>query len=104
MQVDTQSVSGDVMQTTKQEMLDMKSIDPKNFFGAPSNWEMAAHALMWLIGLTVIFWIIYYSLRPPFVLNPKKELDTSKILLAAFLTALIIVVLLFIAKFALKKY
>ena len=94
------------MQTTTEnkETVDLRSIDPKNFFSKPNGWEMVAHFLMWLVGLTVVFWIIYYSLRPPFVLNAKKELDTARTLLAAFLTALILVIVLSGVKFLVSKY
>lgn len=55
------------------------------------GWKKMGKFLFWLIILTVILWLIYFSLSPAFVTkSDSDEVDTSKVLLWAFVTALII--------------
>jgi hypothetical protein len=53
-------------------------------------------AVLWFIIIAVIVWLIVYSLRPTWALNEDGELDTGKVLLAAIVIALIIVIVLYI--------
>ena len=55
------------------------------------GWKKFGKFLFWLIVLTVILWLIYFSLAPSFVTkNDSDEVDPSKVLLWAFVTALIV--------------
>lgn len=44
-------------------------------------------------------WIIFYSLAPPLLLSKLGQVDTAKVLIAALITSLIIVVGLGIAQY-----
>ena len=52
---------------------------------------------LWLIILLMLFWIILYSLNPAFVQNADNgAVDTAKVLLWAFIFAVIVVIILWI--------
>lgn len=67
-----------------------------------SNWGWLGALILWFIIFTVLFWLIYYSLKPSFVLqNDSNQVDTAKVLLAAVISALILVIIIWLIKAAL---
>ena len=68
------------------------------------GWGWLGTLILWFIVFTVLFWLIYYSLKPAFVLQPDtNEPDTAKVLLSAVISALILVVLIWLIRFALTR-
>lgn len=62
-------------------------------------WAWLGSAVLTFIVLTVIFWLIYYSLHPSFVTTPgigAFDVDTAKVLLAAVLSALILLIIIWL--------
>lgn len=65
------------------------------------DWESFGIFVLSLIVLIVLFWIVFYSLKPPFVLQPdSNQVDTSKVLLAAVVSAFILVLLIWLIRAA----
>jgi hypothetical protein len=54
--------------------------------------------LLWFIIFTVIFWLIYYSLNPSWVQNADGTINTAKVLLAAIVSAIILVIIIWLIK------
>jgi hypothetical protein len=68
------------------------------------TWTWLGALLLWFIIFTVIFWLIYYSLKPSFVLqNDSNQIDTAKVLLAAVITALILIIIIWLIRLAIGK-
>ena len=69
-----------------------------------SSWEWFGLFVLWFIALTVLFWLIFYSLKPPFVLQDDgNQIDTAKVLLAAVISAFVLIVLIWLIKAAMGK-
>jgi hypothetical protein len=68
-----------------------------------SGWGWLATLLIWLFVLLVLFWIIFYTFRPGFVLNSAGEIDTGRLLLAAFVAAIIVVIIIWLIKLAVTR-
>lgn len=69
-----------------------------------SSWEWFGLFVLWFIALTVLFWLIYYSLKPPFVLQSDgNQIDTAKVLLAAVISAFVLIVIIWLIKAAMGK-
>lgn len=67
------------------------------------NWNWISTLLLWIIVFTVLFWLIYYSLKLPFVLQTdSNQVDTAKVLFAAFISAIILVVIIWLIKLGLN--
>lgn len=73
--------------------------DPCDTF---SNWGWLGALIMWFIIFTVLFWLIFYSLKPSFVLT-NGAVDTGKVLLSAVIAALILVVIVWLIKAAISR-
>lgn len=54
--------------------------------------------LLWFIIFTVLFWLIFYSLQPSWVLNADGTVNTGKVLLAAIVSAIILVIIIWLIK------
>lgn len=54
--------------------------------------------ILWFIILTVIFWLIFFSLQPEWALNSDSSINTSKVLLAAIIAAIILIVIIWLIK------
>ena len=54
--------------------------------------------LLWFIIFTVLFWLIFYSLKPSWALNADNTLNTGKILLAAIISAILLVIVIWLIK------
>jgi cell division protein FtsX len=68
----------------------------------PYSWSWLGMLIMWFIVLTVLFWLVYYSLKPSFVLqNDSNQIDTTKVLLAAIISSIILVFVVWLIKLAL---
>jgi hypothetical protein len=69
-----------------------------------NGWEWLGALILWFIIFTVLFWLIYYSLKPPFVLqSDSNQVDTAKVLLAAVISSIILVVIIWLIKTAIKR-
>src|SRR3989338_1526258 len=63
------------------------------------GWGWLGALILWFIIFTVLFWLIYYSLKPSFVLQTdSNQVDTAKVLLGAVISALILVILIWLIK------
>jgi hypothetical protein len=68
------------------------------------TWSWVGALILWFIIFTVLFWLIFYSLKPSFVLqNDSNQIDTSKVLLSALIAALILVIIIWLIKLAVGK-
>lgn len=68
------------------------------------GWESFGIFVLSLIVLIVLFWIVFFSLKPPFVLqSDSNQVDTSKVLLAAVISAFILVLLIWLIKAAFSE-
>lgn len=54
--------------------------------------------LLWFIIFTVLFWLIFYSLQPSWVLNADGTINTGKVLLSAIVSAIILVIIIWLIK------
>lgn len=68
------------------------------------GWGWLGSIILWSIIFTVLFWLIFYSLKPPFVLQTdSNQVDTAKVLLAAVIAAIIIVGAILLIKFLINR-
>jgi len=82
-----------------------KCADPcSTGYGMVYGWGWLGALILWFIIFTVLFWLIFYSLKPSFVLqNDSNQVDTSKVLLAAVIAALILVIIIWLIKLAVTR-
>lgn len=67
--------------------------------GFSKGWMYFGLLLVWFILFLVVFWLIFYSLHPTFVLVPGTQvIDTAKVLLYAFIAAIILIVIIWIIR------
>lgn len=77
-----------------------KPCDPYASYG----WGWLGALILWFIIFTVLFWLIFYSLKPSFVLQAdSNQVDTSKVLLASLISALILVIIIWLIKAAVSR-
>ena len=74
---------------------DMYGVQNHNY---DKTWGWLGAIILWWIIFTVLFWLIYYSLKPNFVLDGNNQVDTSKVLLAAVVTSVILVIIVWVIK------
>lgn len=68
------------------------------------GWGWLGALILWFIIFTVLFWLIFYSLKPAFVLqSDTNQVDTAKVLLAAVIAALILVIIIWLIKAAVSR-
>lgn len=68
------------------------------------DWSWLAGLVLWFIAFVVIFWLIFYSLKPAFVLQSgTNQVDTAKVLLSAVIAAIILIIILWLIKFAVTR-
>ena len=69
------------------------------YYNPANNWGWLGALIMWLIIFIVLFWLVFYSLTPSFVIsNETGQVDTSIVLLAAIGSGLILVLFIWIIK------
>lgn len=69
-----------------------------------AGWGWLGALILWFIVFTVLFWLIYYSLKPSFVLQSgTNQVDTAKVLLAAVISSLILVIVIWLIKVAVTR-
>lgn len=67
--------------------------------GFSRGWMYFGLLLVWFILFLVVFWLIFYSLHPTFVLVPGTQvIDTAKVLLYAFIAAIILIIIIWIIR------
>ena len=72
--------------------------------GVMYGWGWLGALLLWFIVFIVLFWLIYYSLKPSFVLQTgSNQVDTAKVLLAAVISALILIIIIWLIKVAVTR-
>lgn len=54
--------------------------------------------LLWFIIFTVLFWLIFYSLKPSWAMNSDGSVNTGKVLLASIIAAIILVIVIWLIK------
>ena len=65
------------------------------------GWGWLGALFLWFVILMVFFWLIFYSLKPSFVLqNDSNQVDTGKVLLASILSAIILIAIIWLIKYA----
>jgi hypothetical protein len=63
------------------------------------GWGWLAFLIVWFIVFTVIFWLIFYSLRPSWVLQPgTNNVDMGRVLLASVVAAIILILIIWLIK------
>ena len=78
--------------------------DPCKKQETESGWGWLGALILWFIVFTVLFWLIFYSLKPSFVMNTSTNtVDTAKVLLAAVIAALILIIIVWIIKVAISR-
>ena len=60
-------------------------------------WNWGAF-ILWFIIIAVIVWLILYSLKPGWVLNPDGTVNGGKVLVSAIIIALIIIFIIWLIK------
>ena len=78
-----------------QECWDTHEIQNHNY---DRTWGWLGAVILWWIIFTVLFWLIYFSLKPNIVLDANNQVDTSKVLLAAVVTSIVLVIIIWIIK------
>lgn len=69
-----------------------------------SSWGWFGALVLWFIVFIVLFWLIFYSLKPSFVLQSgSNQVDTAKVLLAAVISALILIIIVWLIKIAVGR-
>jgi hypothetical protein len=66
------------------------------------KWKWLGVLILWFILFTVLFWLIFYSLKPGFVMT-NGTVDTAKVFLAAVVAALILIIIVWLIKVAITK-
>lgn len=69
-----------------------------------SGWGFLAILILFFIIFVVLFWLIFYSLKPSFVLNSQGQVDSAKVLLASVIAALILTIVLWLIKAAVGRW
>lgn len=78
--------------------------NPCNKSSLGYSWGWLGSLIIWFIVFMVLFWLIYFSLKPSLVLQSNgTDVDTSKVLLAAVISSLIIVIIIWLIKVAISK-
>ena len=68
------------------------------------GWSWLGSIILWTIIFVVLFWLIFYSLKPAFVLQTdSNQVDTAKVLLAAVIAALLLVAAILLIKFLINR-
>jgi hypothetical protein len=69
-----------------------------------SGWSWLGALILWFIIFTVLFWLIFYSLKPSFVLQTdSNQVDTAKVLLSAVIAAIILVFIIWLIKAVISR-
>ena len=84
-----------------------KCVDPcgNNYdMGYGMGWGWLGALVLWFIIFLVLFWLIFYSLKPSFVLQSgTNQVDTAKVLLAAVIAALILIIIVWLIRAAVTR-
>ena len=68
------------------------------------KWGWLGALILWGIIFAVLFWLLFYSLKPEFVLKDNTdEVDTGKVLLSAVIAALILIAIIGLIRLAVRK-
>lgn len=68
------------------------------------SWSWFGASILWFIIFIVLFWLIYYSLKPSFVFQvDSTQVDTAKVLLGAVISALILIIIVWLIKVVINK-
>jgi len=54
--------------------------------------------ILWFIIFVVLFWLIFYSVRPSWAINLDGSVNTSKLLLSAIVAAIILIIIIWLIK------
>lgn len=68
------------------------------------NWGSMSCFVVWFVVFVVLFWLMFYSLKPNFVVSADGTgLETGKVLLASVAGALVLVVIIWFIKSSQKN-
>lgn len=69
------------------------------------NWTWFGTMLLWFIVFIVLFWLVFYSVKPSFVLQDNSnQVDITKVLISSIIAALILIVVVWLIKFTIEHY
>lgn len=68
------------------------------------SWGWLASLILWFVIFLVLFWLVFYSLKPSFVMEPDtNQVDVSKVLIASAVVSLILIAVIFLIKMVVRK-
>jgi len=73
-----------------------------NGYDMGHGWGWLGALIMWLLIFIVFFWLVFFSLKPAFVLT-NGAVDTAKVLLASVIAAVILVIIIWLIKLAVSR-
>lgn len=69
-----------------------------------NGWGWLVSLFIWFVLFTVLFWLIFFSLKPAFVLqNESSNVDTARVLLAAVISASVLVITIWLIKVTMNR-
>jgi uncharacterized membrane protein len=64
-----------------------------------ASWGWLGALILWFIIFTVLFWLIFYSLKPSFCLHrDNNQTDTGKVLLGSVISAFLLILVIWAIK------
>lgn len=68
------------------------------------QWNNRGNIMLWIIIFIILFWLIFYSLKPDIVLElDSSQVDTTRVLVASFVSSILLVSCVYIIKLILKN-
>lgn len=68
------------------------------------GWGWLGALFLWFLIFLVVLWLVFYSLKPAFVLQTDStQVDTAKVLLASVIGAFILVIVIYLIKVAITR-
>jgi hypothetical protein len=90
----------DVIYLEKKEIVKVTcEVEVEQPMTCQEKWNYVGTLFLWFIVLVAIFWLIYFALKPSFVLESgSTQVDVAKVWLAALVTAALVLILILIIK------
>jgi len=69
-----------------------------------TSWGWIGSLIIYFVIFVIIFYLVYLSLAPPFVLDSNtNEVDNAKVLLSSVISSLIIIVVVWLIRVVTRK-